>query len=163
MTDVSSQKQIASKILKCGKNRVWINPRKVKEVEGAITTDDVRNLISQGYIKKEQKKGSSKGRARKIRKQKAKGRRKNKGSIKGKIGARFSSKKAWINRIRAIRKMLKNLKNEGKISSKIYRELYNKAKGGFFRSKKHLAIYLERNELVENVSTEEKKEPKNEL
>ncbi|MBY6294411.1 50S ribosomal protein L19e, partial [Nanohaloarchaea archaeon H01] len=49
----------------------------------------------------------------------------------------------WMSKIRALRSELKEMRDEGELNSKQYRELYNKAKGGFFRNKKHLNNYVE--------------------
>jgi len=35
------------------------------------------------------------------------------------------------------------LRNRNKIDKQIYNDLYRKIKGGFFRSKRHIALYLE--------------------
>ena len=47
----SLQKKLASRILKVGTHRVWVNPSKVKDVEKAITRIDVKKLIKQNVIK----------------------------------------------------------------------------------------------------------------
>jgi len=146
--DLKSQKQMAAKILKCGVSRVWVDPKRMGEVNEAITKADIRALIRRGVIKELHKIGVSRGRARKRMTQKKKGRRKGHGSRKGKLGARFSRKRAWMNRIRAIRKILKELRDASQIDKKTYRNLYRKAKGGFFRSKAHLKNYLEREGLI---------------
>lgn len=138
------QRKIAAKILKCGEHRVWFDPARISEIEQAITRADIRRLIKRGLIKKLPEKGTSRARARKIEKQKKKGRRKGRGSRKG---AKKEGKRQWIKRIRAIRRYLKELRDAGKITKQTYKELYRKAKGGFFKSKAHVKIYLQRNEL----------------
>lgn len=143
-----AQKNIAARILKCGKTRVWLDPERMNDVDEAITANDVRKLIKDGIIKAIPKKGISNGRKKKIAEQKKKGRRKGKGSRKGKIGTRFNDKKLWIKRIRIIRSVLKELRDNDKIETLTYRKLYMRSKSGFFRSRAHLNIYLERNELV---------------
>ena len=95
------------------------------------------------------KKGNSTFRIKKIKKQKKKGRRRGKGSIKGTKNARRSSKTAWIKTARLLRKEAKALRDDGAITTLVYRNVYGKIKGGFFRSRKHMAIYLERNELLQ--------------
>lgn len=138
------QKRMAAKILKCGVSRIWIDPKRVAEVNEAITNADIRRLIKNGVIVKKPKIGISSGRKNKIRKQKQKGRRKGHGSRKGALGARSPRKREWIKRIRGIRAFLKQLRDEKKIDNLKYRDLYKKAKGGFFRSKAHVKHYLER-------------------
>jgi len=113
----------------------------------AITKDDIRMLIKEGIILKKQKKGISKGRTKQLREQKRKGRRKGPGSRRGAKGARTPKKRKWINTIRPLRKMLKDLREDDLIERNAYRKLYRMAKGGAFRSKSHMKLYMEEHEL----------------
>ncbi len=141
--DLSLQKRLASEILGVGKDRVYIDYTKIKEVAKALTRQDILVLIEQGIIRKKDVEGQSRYWVNYRRKQKKKGRRRGYGSRKGSKNARFDKKRRWILTIRAIRRLLRKLKEEGKISSSTYRELYLKAKGGRFRSKRALLLYLE--------------------
>lgn len=143
--DISTQKEMASDVLDVGKNRVWIDPDKQNEVADAITKQDIRNLVESGVIKKKSKEGTSRGRAREKLAQKKKGRQKGHGSRKGAKGGRKSSKDEWKEKIRALRKELKEMRDSGELESSEYRELYDMAKGGFFRNKKHMNIYIDKN------------------
>ncbi len=140
--DVSYQRRVAASILKCGLNRVWINPDHLDDVADAITREDIKELIDRNLIQKKQKKGISKGRARHLAAQKKKGRRKGPGSRKGKKHAEISKKERWMNTIRPIRGMLKELRDEGKINKHEYRRYYRRAKGGVYKSKAHLHLHL---------------------
>jgi len=140
--DVSFQKSIAAKILKCGKSRVYIDPKALDDVSEAITREDIRMLIKKGLIKKMPKKGNSRSRIRKNMKQKQKGLRNGQGSRKGTKYARLASKRRWVKAIRSIRRELRNLKKEGKIDRKTYRKYYRYAKGGMFKNRAHLLIHL---------------------
>jgi large subunit ribosomal protein L19e len=91
------------------------------------------------------KRGNSRTRANKIATQKAKGRRSGHGNRKGTAKARFNTKTKWVIKIRGLRSYLLELKESGKLDNKIFRELYRKAKGNFFRNKRHLALYMEQN------------------
>ena len=64
--NLSYQRRVAATVLKCGVNRVWIDDRpEVQErISEAVTRDDVRLLIVQKFIRKHQKKGISRGRAK---------------------------------------------------------------------------------------------------
>jgi len=108
MSDVANQKRIASALLKCGVNRVWFDPSRLSDIENAISREDLRGLITDGAIKARQKKGVSRGRARARIAQRAYGHRKGAGKRKGAKGARNPSKTAWVQKIRAIRKVLLN-------------------------------------------------------
>ena len=50
MTDLAGQRRLAARILKIGQNRVWINPERMDDVEGAITREEVRKLIHEKII-----------------------------------------------------------------------------------------------------------------
>ncbi len=142
------QKKLASQILKASPKRIKIEPGKEKEVKEAITKFDVKGLIKKGIIKKVQKQGVSRARANKRRRQKQKGRRKGKGSRKGSPNARQNFKREWINKIRAQRKLLNSLLNNEIITKESYKSLYQKTKGGFFRSINHIKLYLNENNLI---------------
>ncbi len=135
------QRRLAARILKCSPKRVFLDPTKAAEIKEAITKADIRSLIKTGAIKKTPKRGTSKSRIRK-RKQTLRKRHRGHGSRKGKQGARLPRKTAWINHIRIQRRFLKELKEQETIGKKTYRNLYLKCKGGFFRSKRHIQLYL---------------------
>lgn len=145
--NLKSQRRMASEVLKIGKNRVWIDPERVEYVEGAITREEIRKLIRGGAIKPLPKKGVSRGRARSLHAKRKKGQRKGVGSRTGKKTARMPRKKAWQNRIRAIRAHLKVLRDRRIIQKNIYRRLYLLAKGGIFQNINHLEQYIEANSL----------------
>ncbi|MCD6576357.1 MAG: 50S ribosomal protein L19e [Nanoarchaeota archaeon] len=138
------QRRIAAKILKVGESRVWMDPDSAEEISKAITKEDIRGLIAQGLIKAKPKVGVSRARAKMLKSQRKRGRRKGHGSRKGAEKARTNKKRKWINRIRPLRRVLKSLKASGKLSSQVYRSLYSKAKGNFFRSTAHLKSYIEK-------------------
>jgi large subunit ribosomal protein L19e len=138
VTNLSNQRRLAADILKCGVNRVHIDPLYVEDVGQAVTRDDIRELIDDGIISKRRKEGQSRGRARELQEQKQKGRHQGPGSRKGASGGRESEKDQWKKRIRALRRTLKTLRDEGHVDSSTYRTYYDQAKGGEFRSKQHL-------------------------
>ncbi len=140
--DVSFQRRLAAEVLGVGVHRVWVDPNHIKEVAQAMTKDDIRELIKKGYIKALPEEGTSRHRARHRHEQRKKGRQRGHGSRKGKKTARNDPKREWINRIRALRKLLRILRDKGIIDRKLYRKAYRLAKGGFFRSKRHLLMWL---------------------
>jgi len=142
MTDLSNQKRMAAKILGVGIHRVWMDPEVSEDIATASTREDIRELIEEGYIKRKQKKGISRGRTRQRQAKKAYGHRKGHGSRKGAKGARSPRKAQWMRKIRALRKRLRALKEEGALDATAYRKLYNKAKGGEFRNVAHLNNYM---------------------
>ncbi len=142
------QKKLASDIMKCSPSRIKLDPEKLTEIKEAITKFDIRNLIKKGIIKTMPARGTSRLRIRKIQKQKRKGRRKGQGSRKGTFAARIDEKTTWINTVRLQRKLLSKLRSNKLIEPKIYRELYKKSKGGYFRSIRHIKIYLKEHNLI---------------
>ena len=143
MSDLKSQKRMAAEVMDVGKNRVWIDPDHIEEVEQAITRQDIRNLVEGGAIDKRDVKGTSKARAKHKKKQKSKGQRKGHGKRKGSKNARKGSKEQWMEKIRAIRTRLKEMRDEEEITKDQYRKLYDMSKGGFFRDVKHLENHVE--------------------
>lgn len=135
------QKRIAAKILNCSPKKVKLDTTKLTDIKEAITRADVRNLLKKGTITHETDKGISHGRYREALKARRKGRRRGTGSRKGAATARMPRKQAWINTIRAQRAFLKRVKKH--ITTQVYRTMYRKTKGGFFRSERHLKLYLE--------------------
>ncbi len=152
--DLKNQKKLASRILKIGKARIWIDPARIADASEAITSADINNLVKKGIIKIKKKKGVSRSRAKKLQAQKKKGRRKGQGSRKGKLGTRMPKKRLWMKQVRVLRKFLAELRDEGKIEKSVYRKLYRKAKSGFFRSKSHIKNYIEKNNLLKGEESE---------
>lgn len=146
--NLSTGKRMAAEILKSGKNKIWIDPQRQEDVDEAITKADVRRLIQEGAIKERKGNQQSRGRARKKLNQKKKGRRDGHGSRKGARGARERKKSDWMTKVRAQRKLIKEMRDQGKISKDDYRKIYKKIKGGFFSSKRNLKNYLKREDLI---------------
>ncbi|MCK5264667.1 MAG: 50S ribosomal protein L19e [Candidatus Thorarchaeota archaeon] len=139
---LSTQKRLAADVMNVGMSRVWLDPEFEDEVSLAITRDDIRRLIDEGVIQKKRAIGVSRGRARHILRQKRKGQRKGPGTKKGKATSKLSGKDRWMMKIRPMRKQLRKLRDEGKITPKVYRDLYLKAKGNAFRNTAHLRTYI---------------------
>jgi large subunit ribosomal protein L19e len=135
------QKRLAAQVLKTSKQKVRIDPAKSEQVKEAITKFDVRKLIEQKVIVRVKKNGQSRLRARKRQEQKRKGRHRGVGLRKGKAGARTNRKQTWMNRIRAQRRLIHTFKLNKLVSPADYRKLYRLAKGGFFRSVKHIKAF----------------------
>ncbi|MHA1863445.1 MAG: 50S ribosomal protein L19e [Candidatus Thorarchaeota archaeon] len=139
---LSTQKRLAADVMKVGMSRVWMDPEYEDEVSLAITRDDIRRLVDEGVIQKKRYIGVSRGRARHILKQKRKGQRRGPGKKKGKATSKMSGKDRWMMKIRPMRKELRKLRDAGKITPKVYRELYLKAKGNAFRNTAHLRTFI---------------------
>jgi large subunit ribosomal protein L19e len=137
--NLKSIKRIASRILNVGISRIKINAKtkeEKEELEKASTGKDIYKLIEKGIIKvkREFLKWKKEKKKKHVRK-----------------GGKYSivdKKRRWINRIRPIRRLLKELKEKGKIDNKTYWMLYRLAKGGYFESRTHLMLYLQKNKLL---------------
>jgi len=136
----SLQKRLASQILKVGQSKIWLDPENKKDMAAAITKADVRKLIMKGMIKVRADTPS-------IKQKRKKGKRK-KGSRRGSKHAIVTAKTKWITTVRALRGMLKDLKIKGQLDNQTYRKLYMLVKGGMFRSRSHLRIYIEQHRML---------------
>ena len=139
---ITNQKKMAAQLLGCGVNRIWINPSYVDQVAQAVQKEDIREFIEDGIITARPIKGTSRVRARKRLEQRRKGRRKGHGSRKGSANARTPRKQRWMRTIRAQRRVLKQLREEGSIDATNYRHYYLKSKGGSYRSIAHMKAQM---------------------
>ncbi len=142
MTDLKAQKRLAADILGIGENRVRFDPDAQSEIAEAITREDVRELVQNGTIEAKAAKGNSRGRARKRAKKRAYGHKKGHGTRRGTAGARQNRKEEWSSRIRAQRRELRELREDGEIDRSTYRRLYDMASGGEFDSVADLNRYI---------------------
>ncbi len=141
--ELKLQKRLAGDVMNCSPYRVSFDVQRLDDIKDAITKADIRALARQGAIIKNPVVGISKFRARKIKCQKRKGRRKGPGCKKGPKRSRLSKKRAWINRVRCQRRFLAELREKKLVSTKTAHMIYQKIKGGFFRSRRHVKLFLE--------------------
>jgi large subunit ribosomal protein L19e len=144
MSGLSTQRRLAAGELGVGQSRVWIDPdpEAAGELADAITREDIRAQIEAGKIKALPKKGNSRARIRARAEKRAYGHCKGPGHRKGAKGARAPRKEQWMTKIRALRRRLKELREDGQIDRHSYRLLYRKSKGGEYRSTAHLNAYI---------------------
>jgi large subunit ribosomal protein L19e len=142
MPDLANQRRMAAALLKCGEGRVWLDPASQEELEDAVTRQDIRSAIKAGVIRAKRIPGVSRGRARRVAAERARGRHAGPGSRKGTPQSRVSRKERWMHRIRAQRELLQGLRDTKKLTPGVYREFYRRAKGGMFRSRAHLLLNL---------------------
>jgi large subunit ribosomal protein L19e len=135
---LTNQKRLAAKILKCGENRVWVNPDYIDEIASSVQAEDIREFIEEGLIRAKAIKGTSRVRARTRLEQRRKGRQKGQGKRMGTSNARNPRKNRWMRTIRSQRRALKDLRDEEQINKSEYRRYYLKAKGGSYRSIAHM-------------------------
>ena len=142
------QRRVAADIFKAGINRVAFDETRLNEIKEAITKTDIRNLIKDGAINLKQIHGVSSFRSNKLKIQRRKGKRRGQGSRKGTKTARLTRKKIWMTKVRVQRRFIRLLKSKKYLSVQNYRIVYKMIKGNMFRSKRHLKLYLDENNLV---------------
>jgi large subunit ribosomal protein L19e len=147
VTGLKSQRRLAAEILQIGQNRVWIDSERIGDVEAAMTREEIKKLIHEGIIKRLPEKGISRARARIVHEKKKKRRRSGPGSRSGSARAKISKKEAWMSKIRALRKKLRELKTNKIVTESTYRKLYKMASSGRFVSVGDLERYLKAHEL----------------
>jgi large subunit ribosomal protein L19e len=147
MTNLTGQRRLAAQILKIGQNRVWIDPERMDDVEGAITREEVRKLIHERAIVSLPEVGVSRSRAKIIREKRRKGRRSGPGSVTSAGYAKVTQKDAWMLKIRSLRRKLRELKAGRIITETTYTQYYRMAGSGRFDSIAELERNLKENDL----------------
>jgi len=133
-------RRLAARVLNVGKSRVWMDPSKAEDIGKAITATDIRKLTKKDIIKALPEKIRMVGKTDK--------RRKGPGRKKGGRYSKLTRKDRWINTVRPLRRMLKEFKSSSQLDNTTYRKLRNLVKGGMFRSRSHLKIYLEQHGML---------------
>jgi large subunit ribosomal protein L19e len=144
---LKSQRRLAAEIMKVGETRVWIDPERIDYVETAITREEIRKLIHEKVVKRLPAKGVSRSRARLLAQKRKKGLRRGPGGKSGPARSKISKKEVWMNRIRPIRRRLRDLKETRAISESTYRKLYDMSESGVFESKADLERYINAKDL----------------
>src|SRR3990167_6956757 len=143
------KKNLAGKILGVSPKKVRFADDALEDIQKAITRSDMRGLIAVGKITTVNANQHSRAGARKVAAQKKKGRRRGKGSRKGTKHSVVTRKQKWASRVRAQRNLLKELRDKQLLSTKNYQLLYTKSKGGYFRNRRHIKLYIKEHNLIE--------------
>lgn len=135
MARVETIRRLAKKVLKCGLHKVWLDPNEKEKISAAQSREQVKSLIEENLIIKRPDNFNSRGRARARQAAKAKGRHMGLGKRFGTKNARCSSRTLWIKKIRAMRTVLKEMKERGELAGAEYRQYKMQAKGNLFKNK----------------------------
>lgn len=125
--NLKNKKDLAKRVLKVGKGRIVFIEDRISEIKEAMTKQDIRDLKEQNAIVIK----DVKGRKKKINKKKNKG----PGKIRKKVN---KSKRNYVLLTRKLRKYLKEMKKQGKISKEEFKDTRKKIRNKKFRSKAHL-------------------------
>ncbi len=131
MKGLGKRRELASKVLGVGKKRICFDSSRLAEIKEAITRQDIKDLHAEGAISIKDIGGRKKNVKR--------ARRRGPGKIKKIVADR---KGEYVLYIRKLRRYLKELKKQKKLSTEEYADLKKKVKAKVFRDKAQLKDFI---------------------
>lgn len=89
VTNLRTQKRLASSVLGCGQRKIWLDPNEVSEISNANSRQTIRKLVADGLIIKKPVTMHSRSRARELNLARRIGRHRGFGKRKGTADARM--------------------------------------------------------------------------
>lgn len=142
VVNLKAKKRLASRVTGVGVHRIKFDSDHLDDVADAITRENIRSLITANTIQVKPFTGTSRGRAQAKKDQKNK-RGTGQGSKQGRKGARVGKKEVYVNKVRALRRLLKIAKDRKDITNPEFWTLYKKVGGNTVRNKAHLRLLME--------------------
>ena len=142
VVNLRTKRQLVSRILGVGIDRIRFDPEYLDDITDAITRDNIRSLMTASVIQVKPIKGTSKGRAN-FKKSQRRKRGTKQGSKKGRKGSRIGKKEVYVKKIRAMRHQLKVSKSRKEITNENYWKLYKQVGGNQVRNLAHLRTLIE--------------------
>merc|ERR1712176_971488 len=145
MSALLLQKRLAAAVMKCGKNKVWLDPNENQNISNANSRHQVRRLIKDGLIIKKPTVVHSRARARANTEARRKGRHTGTGKRLGTANARMPVKLLWMRRQRVLRRLLAKYRKQEKLDKHIHKEKARRQRAAMFRAQAH--VQREKNKL----------------
>merc|ERR1712179_657620 len=160
MSTLRLQKRLAAAVLKCGKNKIWLDPNETNEISNANSRQNIRKLIKDGLIIRKPVAVHSRARVRKNALARRKGRHTGTGKRKGTANARMPQKVIWMRRMRVLRRLLKKYREAKKARKARTKMLSDQAearrnKVKEARKRREERIAAKREETLENYAKED--------
>lgn len=130
--NLSKKKSLVARTFGVGKKRIFFVPSRLEEIKEAMTKQDIRDLYNEKAIIIK----NIGGRRTKVKKRRKKGEGNKKKNI-------LEKKKRYMNLTRKLRKYLKELKIQKKISREEIKEIRKGIRNKAYKSKAHLKIQIE--------------------